>query len=127
MNSPASCSPCETPSPPGRISFAHSSLTRWTRASEARRRNGGSRLKALSLHFQILCITHLPQIAVFAQSHLKVSKQILKDRTFFQIQTLEQKGREEEIARMLGGIQLTQKTYAHAREMLARGARKEGQ
>ena len=87
----------------------------------------GSRLKALSLHFQILCITHLPQIAVFAQSHLKVSKQILKDRTFFQIQTLEQKGREEEIARMLGGIQMTQKTYAHAREMLARGARKEGQ
>ncbi|MEW6443588.1 MAG: DNA repair protein RecN [bacterium] len=82
----------------------------------------GSRLKALSRHFQILCITHLPQIAVFADRHFKVSKQTARDRTSFHIQPLDQKEREEEIARMLGGIQMTRKTYAHAREMLERGA-----
>ncbi len=78
----------------------------------------GSRLKRLSEDFQVLCITHLPQIAVFGNTHIKVSKRIEKGRTRFQIDPVEKADREREIARMLGGIKITKKTLAHAREML---------
>ncbi len=78
----------------------------------------GARLKRLSEDFQILCITHLPQIAVFGKTHLKVSKRIEKGRTRFLIDPVEKTDREREIARMLGGIKITKKTLAHAREML---------
>jgi DNA repair protein RecN (Recombination protein N) len=81
----------------------------------------GSRLKRLSRDFQILCITHLPQIAVFGETHLKVHKQLEKNQTRFQIQELDAGERENEIARMLGGRKITEKTVAHAREMLRRG------
>jgi DNA repair protein RecN (Recombination protein N) len=81
----------------------------------------GSRLKRLSLDFQILCITHLPQIAIFGETHLKVHKQLGKNQTRFQIQELDAGERENEIARMLGGRRITEKTVAHAREMLRRG------
>lgn len=85
----------------------------------------GSRLEALSRDFQVLCITHLPQIAVFGDGHLKVTKQLQRNRTRFQIQRLDTTAREKEIARMLGGARITDKTLAHAREMLQQGARKE--
>jgi DNA repair protein RecN (Recombination protein N) len=78
----------------------------------------GARLKRLSEDFQILCVTHLPQIAVFGDRHLKVSKQIEEGRTRFLVDTVERAEREREIARMLGGIKITKKTLAHAREML---------
>jgi ABC-type Mn2+/Zn2+ transport system ATPase subunit len=78
----------------------------------------GARLKRLSEDFQILCITHLPQIAVFGKTHLKVSKRVEKGRTRFFIDPVEKVDREREIARMLGGIKITKKTLAHAREML---------
>jgi DNA repair protein RecN (Recombination protein N) len=81
----------------------------------------GSRLKRLGRDFQILCITHLPQIAVFGETHLKVQKQMDKDRTRFQIRQMSDGDREMEIARMLGGKKITQKTVAHAREMIRRG------
>lgn len=85
----------------------------------------GARLQALSRNFQVLCITHLPQIAAFADIHFKVSKEISGRKTAFRVDRLEGKAREEEIARMLGGAELTQNVYAHAREMLERGSRKE--
>lgn len=85
----------------------------------------GARLQALSRHFQVLCITHLPQIAVFADSHFKVSKDVSGRKTAFRVDPLDGKAREEEIARMLGGAEITPKVYAHAREMLERGSRKE--
>ncbi len=85
----------------------------------------GARLQALSRHFQVLCITHLPQIAVFADSHFKVSKEVSGRKTAFRVDPLDGKAREEEIARMLGGAEITPKVYAHAREMLERGSRKE--
>ena len=85
----------------------------------------GARLQALSRHFQVLCITHLPQIAVFAGTHFKVSKEVSGRKTAFRVERLEPKAREEEIARMLGGAEITPKAYAHAREMLERGSRKE--
>ncbi len=78
----------------------------------------GARLRRLSEDFQILCITHLPQIAVFGDHHLKVSKQVEGGRTHFVVDTLQKADREREIARMLGGIKITKKTLAHAREML---------
>jgi DNA repair protein RecN (Recombination protein N) len=78
----------------------------------------GARLKQLSEDFQVLCVTHLPQIAVFGDTHLKVSKQVKEGRTRFLVDTVNRAEREEEIARMLGGIKITKKTLAHAREML---------
>jgi len=78
----------------------------------------GARLKRLSEDFQILCVTHLPQIAVFGDTHLKVSKQVEDGRTRFLVDTIRNAEREREIARMLGGIKITKKTLAHAREML---------
>jgi DNA repair protein RecN (Recombination protein N) len=80
----------------------------------------GSRLKALSKSFQVLCITHLPQIAAFADTHIKISKRIEKGRTDIYIESLDGRAREREIARMLGGIEITQKTLEHAREVLQR-------
>lgn len=85
----------------------------------------GARLQALSRHFQVLCITHLPQIAVFADSHFKVSKDVSGRKTAFRVDPLDGKAQEQEIARMLGGAEITPKVYAHAREMLERGSRKE--
>jgi DNA repair protein RecN (Recombination protein N) len=78
----------------------------------------GARLRRLSEDFQILCITHLPQIAVFGHTHLKVSKELAEGHTRFLIETVEKEDREREIARMLGGIKITKKALAHAREML---------
>ena len=81
----------------------------------------GARLKSLSREFQVLCITHLPQIAVFGETHLKVHKQMKQNQTRFRIQELDAGERANEIARMLGGKRITTKTLAHAREMMRRG------
>jgi len=85
----------------------------------------GARLQKLSKDFQILCVTHLPQIAVFGDRHLKVSKRVEDRCTRFHIHTVEKAEREKEIARMLGGIKITKKTLEHAREMLREKAHKE--
>ena len=65
-------------------------------------------------------MTHLPQVAAQAHHHLKVSKLARDGQTYTQIQSLDRPDRTEEIARMLGGTEITQKTRAHADEMLAR-------
>lgn len=80
----------------------------------------GVKLKEVSLKQQTLCITHLPQIASFADLHQSISKKVRNGRTSTVVKKLDsKKEREEEIARMLGGATITGKTREHAREMLA--------
>ena len=79
----------------------------------------GQKLAALAGHHQVLCITHLPQIAKFGQHHLRIVKNVVKGRTHTTITPLDAEARVEEIARMLGGEKITATTLAHARELLA--------
>ncbi len=83
----------------------------------------GRKLREISRAHQVFCITHLPQIASLGDAHYKVSKKVKGGRTVVECQLLKDKEREEEIARMLGGVQITDKTLAHAREMLRIGIR----
>ena len=83
----------------------------------------GQKLREVSRHHQILCITHLPQIACCGDRHYLVAKRVAGERTNTSVVLLAEEGRQEEIARMLGGVEMTEKTREHAREMLvaARG------
>ncbi|MFH1368097.1 MAG: DNA repair protein RecN [Elusimicrobiota bacterium] len=78
----------------------------------------GKKLKALSKHRQILCITHLPQIAAFADKHLSVEKAVQAGKTSTLIRNLAEKDRLEEIARMLSGEEITPSARKHASELL---------
>ncbi len=78
----------------------------------------GKKLAALAGHHQIICITHLPQIAKFSDHHFSISKHVSDGRTKTFIHRLDNKERIEEIARMLGGEKITRATVDHAREML---------
>jgi DNA repair protein RecN (Recombination protein N) len=82
----------------------------------------GRKLRALGSAFQVLCITHLPQIAASADTHFQIEKRVEGGRTRTTVRRLDAAGRVEEIGRMLGG-ELTDGLLATAREMLAdRGA-----
>jgi len=83
----------------------------------------GRRLSDLASTHQVLCITHLPQIAARGAWHLRVIKEQRRGRTTARVEPLEGEARVEEIARMSGGAQVTETTRAHARDLLARGAR----
>jgi DNA repair protein RecN (Recombination protein N) len=78
----------------------------------------GQMLRRLGTSRQILCVTHLPQVAAQAGHHLLVNKHTRSGLTHTRIQTLEKDERIAEIARMLGGIEITDQTLAHAREMI---------
>ena len=78
----------------------------------------GEKLKDVSTHHQVICITHLPQIACFGKTHFLVSKEVKKGRTNTNISFLNESERIDEITRMLGGLEITDKTREHAREML---------
>jgi DNA repair protein RecN (Recombination protein N) len=78
----------------------------------------GEKLKDVSTHHQVICITHLPQIACFGKTHFLVSKEVSKGRTNTCINFLDESERVDEITRMLGGLEITEKTREHAREML---------
>lgn len=78
----------------------------------------GQLLKQLGSERQVLVITHLPQVAAQAAQHLQVSKTQANGATLSHIQVLSKTERVEEIARMLGGIQITETTREHAKEML---------
>ncbi len=80
----------------------------------------GRKLRALGGRYQVLCVTHLPQVAAQAQHQLKVAKTVAKGQTSTHIDVLEPATRAEEIARMLGGVEITANTLNHAREMLER-------
>ena len=78
----------------------------------------GQLLRQLSAKVQVLCITHLPQVAAQATHHLQVKKLVENKQTIASIVPLLQEARIEEIARMLGGIKITEQTLKHAKEML---------
>ncbi|MBU3550902.1 DNA repair protein RecN [Polynucleobacter sp. MWH-Berg-3C6] len=78
----------------------------------------GKLLHQLGQSHQILCVTHLPQVAAQGNHHLKVSKSQSGDKTISQVQPLGRVERVEEIARMLGGATITDTTRRHARELL---------
>ena len=78
----------------------------------------GRKLRELSKHHQVICVTHLPQIACFAERHHSVKKEVKSGRTVTVVDPLEKDARVEEIARMLGGVKVTEKTRAHAQEMM---------
>jgi DNA repair protein RecN (Recombination protein N) len=78
----------------------------------------GRKIRDISRRHQLFCITHLPQIACFADAHYRVSKRVQGGKTLVEVKRLEQEERLEEIARMLGGIKITDKTLEHAQEML---------
>ena len=78
----------------------------------------GLKLKKLSQTNQVLCVTHQPQIARFADSHLVVQKEALKGRTQVSVDRLDKAGRVEELARMLTGAEITDSARRHAKELL---------
>jgi DNA repair protein RecN (Recombination protein N) len=82
----------------------------------------GRRLQELGAARQVLCVTHLPQVASLADQHFRVSKVSDGKTTRTQVQPLDEEERIQELARMLGGVEITRKTLDHAAEMLA-GAR----
>lgn len=82
----------------------------------------GRQLRRLGRSHQVLCVTHLPQVAVQANWHYRVSKSSRTGRPRTRVESLAEKPRVEEIARMLGGVKLTDQTRAHAQEMLAQAA-----
>jgi DNA repair protein RecN (Recombination protein N) len=79
----------------------------------------GRKLKTLSAHHQVICITHLPQIASFGGPHLRVRKQVAGGRTFTVVEKIDEAQKIDEIGRMLGGVEVTETARNHAREMLA--------
>lgn len=79
----------------------------------------GRRLAQLGSNRQVLVITHLPQVAAWGQHHLRVSKLAAADRVISQVETLDASERVREIARMLGGRDITDTTLKHAEEMLS--------
>ncbi len=80
----------------------------------------GQRLRNLAQNRQVLCVTHLPQVAALGHHHLQVSKHVNGNLTITQIQPLQMEQRVDELARMLGGLEITKQTLSHAREMIER-------
>jgi len=85
----------------------------------------GSRLQALGERFQVLCITHLPQIAARGTTQFMIEKSVRGNRTVTRVDRLDEKGRVEEVARMIGGAAVTGQVRASARELLSAGAKGE--
>jgi DNA repair protein RecN (Recombination protein N) len=82
----------------------------------------GRALAELSAHHQVLCITHLPQIAALAASHVRVEKRTTRGRSLARVARVEGAERVEEIARMAGGASVGEATRRHARALLAQRA-----
>jgi DNA repair protein RecN (Recombination protein N) len=78
----------------------------------------GKKLKAVASAHQVICVTHLPQIAALADSHHVVLKEVVRGRTVTTVKQLKGNERVNEVARMLGGIKITDKTRRHAEELV---------
>lgn len=78
----------------------------------------GEKLKAISRGRQVLCVTHLAQVAALADAHLKVEKKVTNGRTLSTLHSLDRSQRVEELARMMGGREVTELTRRHASEVL---------
>lgn len=79
----------------------------------------GSKLRDLGQSFQVLCITHLPQIAAYGSAQFRIEKLVRGERTTTKVERLDRRGREEELARMIGGADVSVAVRQNAREMLA--------
>jgi len=79
----------------------------------------GAKLRGLGRGFQVLCITHLPQIAAYANWHYRIEKTVRSGRTITMVMQLVDGQREEELARMIGGAVISAAARQSAREMLA--------
>ena len=79
----------------------------------------GQKLQEVSCNRQVICVTHLAQVAVYADHHLLIEKSEEDGRTYTRIKPLDQQGRVEEIARMISGENLTETAIQNAREMLS--------
>ncbi|MUT66762.1 DNA repair protein RecN [Paenibacillus sp. NEAU-GSW1] len=84
------------------------------------------KMSQLSMRCQIFSITHLPQVACMADHHYEISKQVVGQRTCTSVTKLSLQTRIEELARMLGGVEVTEKTRHHAQEMLDLANRQKG-
>ena len=80
----------------------------------------GSRLRELAGHFQVLCITHLPQIAAYGTTQYRIEKAVKEGRTVTGVSRLSPREREGELARMIAGADVSASVRASAREMLKR-------
>jgi DNA repair protein RecN (Recombination protein N) len=78
----------------------------------------GRKLRRLGERRQVLCVTHLAQVAAQAHAHLRVTKSSKRGKTRVEIEVLDTAARRDEIARMIGGIRITPQTLAHADQML---------
>ena len=89
----------------------------------------GRKLRTLGSAFQVLCITHLPQIAAYADTHVQIEKQVARGRTHTTVRRLDAEGRVDELARMLGGDAISDGLRRSAREMLGEraGAKAKGE
>jgi DNA repair protein RecN (Recombination protein N) len=83
----------------------------------------GRRLRALAQTSQVLCVTHLAQIAGFASHHFVVSKEEVAGRTVAQVEELDQAARVREVARMVSGQKLSPEALKHAEKLLAEYAK----
>jgi DNA repair protein RecN (Recombination protein N) len=79
----------------------------------------GLKLRELAKHHQVLCITHLPQIAAYADRHLTVRKHIVADQAQTSVRSVEGAERIEELGEMIGGARISDVTRAQANEMLS--------
>src|SRR5262249_30211526 len=78
----------------------------------------GQKIRGVADGRQVICVTHLPQIAALADSHFRVEKSERESRIETRVERLNKTERREEVARMLGGLKITPRTRAHAEEML---------
>ena len=78
----------------------------------------GRKLRVLGAERQVLCVTHLPQVAAQAHHHVRVSKDSDGTTTRSAVRQLDETARVDELARMLGGIEITKETRANAKQML---------
>ena len=76
------------------------------------------KLRKLARHKQVLCVTHLPQMAALANTHMLISKSERDGRTYTSVTPLDREGRKRELARIIGGAKITQTTLKSAEEML---------
>lgn len=83
----------------------------------------GAELRGLGAGRQVLCVTHLAQVAAQGDTHLAIRKEVIKGETYTRIDAMGATRRVQELARMLGGVEITASTSAHASELLARVAK----
>ena len=81
----------------------------------------GLKLREVSKSRQVLCVTHLAQIAAMGNSHFKISKSVRDEKTFTKVEELDHEGRKQELTRIIGGTEMTKASLDYAEEMLRAG------